>query len=171
MPGRYFRSRGFGVHSPFAFRFINDVLRMRGYGLYCYPAVNELPLPDGARLSHATLRLWARLASFFNPSDVSASGVGSSAALATAALVCPSAAVRPSGSAALIWLGDEHPDPARLAEEICGREATLLLHRCRVTADALRTLLPYGMTFTNRSGLTIVVASDRLPRQDFKLYF
>ena len=40
IPLRAWRSRGFGVHSPFAFRFITEVLRCP-HGYYAYPAIGS----------------------------------------------------------------------------------------------------------------------------------
>lgn len=37
-------SRGFGIHSPYAFRFVNDVIRPKSYGYYAYDTIDADPL-------------------------------------------------------------------------------------------------------------------------------
>ena len=39
---RWRHSRGFGVHSPFAYRFVTDVLRPGQYGYYAYHEADRL---------------------------------------------------------------------------------------------------------------------------------
>lgn len=36
-------SRGFGVHSPYAYRFVKDVIRPGIYGYYAYDFIDDLP--------------------------------------------------------------------------------------------------------------------------------
>lgn len=40
-PLRWWRTRGFGIHSPFAFGFVNEIARER-YGYYAYPAIDKV---------------------------------------------------------------------------------------------------------------------------------
>ncbi|MBD5242755.1 MAG: hypothetical protein HDS60_01555 [Barnesiella sp.] len=52
--------RGFGVHSPFAFRFINDIINeQRRYGYAAYSAINRIARSSGT--SSAMLRRYYRL--------------------------------------------------------------------------------------------------------------
>lgn len=52
-------SRGFGVHSPYAFKFVGDVIRPKNYGYYAYDAINDLPdvSPKIARKAKWFIRL------------------------------------------------------------------------------------------------------------------
>lgn len=61
---RAWRSRGFGIHSPFAFRFVTCVLRERGE-YYAYAELRRIA-HSGARF--ADLSLLFRLVCFFEPS-------------------------------------------------------------------------------------------------------
>ncbi len=40
-PLRWWRTRGFGIHSPFAFGFVNEIARER-YAYYAYPAIDSI---------------------------------------------------------------------------------------------------------------------------------
>lgn len=57
-PRKAIRSRGFGVHSPFAFRFIREVLR-QPYAYYSYQAIERSCRLDGTdpRVAKALYRL------------------------------------------------------------------------------------------------------------------
>ena len=48
-PLRWWRTRGFGIHSPFAFGFVNEIARER-YGYYAYPAINNMCARIGQEL-------------------------------------------------------------------------------------------------------------------------
>lgn len=58
-PGRYRTSRGFGVHSPFAFDFITKVLRERKAAYYAYPEIDALCARAHRGMSLATQRFTA----------------------------------------------------------------------------------------------------------------
>lgn len=70
--------KGFGIHSPFAYSFIRNVLCEKKCGLYCYPELQRYhrwakkllpPSPvHPVLLSIDTSRRLARIASYFNPS-------------------------------------------------------------------------------------------------------
>ena len=75
---RHHRSRGFGIHSPFAFNFVRNVLREKN-PYYCYDDLDALrhAVKDevrGARhhrvVSFKTLKMLFRVANFFTPSQV-----------------------------------------------------------------------------------------------------
>lgn len=59
---RYRHSRGFGVHSPYAFQFVNDVVKPGDYGYYAYDALDDFPaLPPRATRD---IRWFVRLSVF-----------------------------------------------------------------------------------------------------------
>ena len=64
---RWWRSMGFGVHSPFAFRFIRAVLRNRRNGYYAYPAIDAAAATRRERLA---ARRAYRVAAALNPAEV-----------------------------------------------------------------------------------------------------
>ena len=70
-PRRAARSRGFGVHSPFAFRFIREVLR-QPYAYYAYPEIECLCREDKTDVRVA--KALYRLALFFRTEGITLQG-------------------------------------------------------------------------------------------------
>lgn len=77
---RYRRSKGYGIHSPFAFRFVLKVLRERS-GYYAYQTIRdgrnlalvrmvEEGISSRKVLSNKNARLIFRVVNFFNPSAI-----------------------------------------------------------------------------------------------------
>lgn len=64
------RMRGHGVHSPFAYRFITEVIGEPGrtYAYYAYPAIRSLALKYGEQ--EHWLRLLFRVTAEFFPADI-----------------------------------------------------------------------------------------------------
>lgn len=167
LPRRYMRSRGFGVHSPFAFSFINDVLRMRsGYGLYCYDSVAAVARRTGVPVR--LLRLWARIVWRFAPSGNITLGEGAEAA-SEVALCAGADASHPAG---VLWVGrDSGCDAGSLAADMAGNGYVVMFTGCRELADEVWGKLSRGMCFRNRSGVVVIVAHSHLPRQEFDIMF
>jgi len=69
-PQRAVRSRGFGVHSPFAFRFIREVLR-QPYAYYCY---SEISRAASDTKDERVAKALFRLALFFREERMDVSG-------------------------------------------------------------------------------------------------
>lgn len=144
--------RGFGVHSPFAFRFITEVLNPpRGYRYYA-----EECCPD------RTGRILARLTGFFAPSGVAYCGRGA------CALSAPGAPRVPVGSADMIVidLRDGCPDDV-LRRVSRGGVVVFALHHSGGRILSLLAGMPYGMSFRNASTRAVLVVRRNLPRQDF----
>ena len=77
---RYRRSKGYGIHSPFAFRFVLKVLRERS-GYYAYQTIRdgrnlalvrmvEEGISSRKVLSNKNARLIFRVVNFFNPTAI-----------------------------------------------------------------------------------------------------
>ena len=66
-PRRAARSRGHGVHSPFAYRFVREVLR-QPYAYYIYPELDEAARSEGR--DPRVVRAMYRTALFFAPTPV-----------------------------------------------------------------------------------------------------
>lgn len=160
-PGRWKCSRGFGVHSPFAFSFIRDTLRERRYSFYAYSSIGDAP----------AVRLWYRIAWRLQPPTVAVRGVcdtGLRRALVEAACLavadCADLSETDSG-AALTWWG---PGTAPSVAE--GETAVLVGHTGPSVArvfDSLRC----GMCFANAGDIAVIVAHGHLPHQRYDLYF
>ncbi|MCH5226967.1 MAG: hypothetical protein J1F16_04020 [Muribaculaceae bacterium] len=69
---RWRHSKGFGIHSPYAYRFVTDVLRPGRYGLYSYEKIDSL-LRDNSYSNHSIkrwVRFIVRLAVFLKSSRI-----------------------------------------------------------------------------------------------------
>lgn len=157
---RWRHGRGFGIHSPFAFRFITEVLRQR------LPYYGYADIPADRRL-----RLLYRLVVFFRPVRV--------AVVSSAPEMLERTVRRASASVAI---SNADPDfgvfdaadiaVAQMAEAInSGGISALILNINDEEVNALTPLLRQGMTFANSRGTMVVANRGGLPRQDFKVKF
>lgn len=74
---RWWRGHGFGVHSPFAFRFITEVLRCdSGYAYYAYDELKRqwMSAPSGERMSWRRMAAIYRVGVRFAPAPVALRG-------------------------------------------------------------------------------------------------
>ena len=151
--------RGFGIHSPFAFRFITEVLRQK-LGYYGYADIS----PD------KRMRLLYRLVVFFQPERVM---------VMSAAPKLPEQVVRRASRRAtivsqrpdfIIIDADDTPESQYLPLLTQGVNA-LILNASRAQARSLATQLPHGMLFDNRRGTFAVAGLSYLPRQNFDVKF
>lgn len=151
---RWRSARGFGIHSPFAYRFVTQVLHPQGiYGWYAYRIAAD-----------TRFRLAVRLLAYFNPSSVALSvGTADSATyLKIIQAVCPQAKISKNGPAAF-YITDSEPLPAT-SGLIVGKHTPELLEKAQKS-------LAHGMTFHNGRSIAAVAALPHLPRQDFELKF
>lgn len=143
---------GFGVHSPFAFRFITEVLRpAKRYGYYAYSVAGKDP----------AMRLLVRLLSEFNPSTVSIHMRRPDRAGAVVRAVCPDAEIVVENADFVI----SDTEIVRLMP--CN--ALVISRNVKPLIGAVQCRLEYGMTFTDCRRYGVVVAMPHLPRQDFEL--
>lgn len=146
-------SRGFGIHSPFAYRFITEVLCLPGeYGYYAYAEAGR----------DRRLRMLVRLLAFFHPASVRIDfGSGSGRVEALVRRVLPHAAVN---------AGD--PDFIISNKDISGFmpcNALILGADTAAVLASARGALEHGMTFSDGRDCAVVAALSHLPRQDFEL--
>lgn len=73
---RWRHSRGYGVHSPYAYRFVTDVLRPGDYGFYAYHDIDhDILMSKGkSQIDSQNLRLLYRIIVFLNTSRLIISG-------------------------------------------------------------------------------------------------
>ena len=98
---RHHRSKGFGIHSPFAFNFVRFVLREKS-PYYCYEYLSDLrqAVIESLRdvkghkrvISFKNLKMMFRIANYFNPSNILQ--VGTCYGMTAAALLNVSSASR-----------------------------------------------------------------------------
>lgn len=156
--GMYLRRRrhtgGFGVHSPFAFRFITEVLNQR-HQYYSY----EYLSPAGH------MRTVFRICLALKPATV-AIFEGLEGYRAAVEAACPSAKIVSADKADLIVA--RHSD-SRLCEYACNGRHLIAIGKPGLAWRNACKSLPYGMTFTSPS-IAVAVALKHLPRQDFFPY-
>lgn len=142
------RSCGFGIHSPFAYHFVTEVLCLSpAYTYYAY-----------ALTSDRHMRLLVRLLAFFNPASVCIRLGNPREAAGIVRAVVPSAAVL-SDSAEFTITDMPLAVPGNAL--VLGREAVA----------ALAALpMEHGMIFSNGRDCAVVAALPHLPRQDFEIH-
>lgn len=154
---RFRRTRGFGVHSPFAFRFITEVLGER------------LPYYDYSRLPSRTDRALYRITCRFSPRRIGAAG---GADLQPAAMACPGAVKsRLDLCDMIVASGDCIEALLPAIEKGC---VVVLRSSGREMLPQIRAFLAQkdcGMTFDNTHDMAVVVPDPKLPRQDFDVNF
>ncbi len=149
--------RGFGVHSPFAYRFITECLREQ-LPYYAYDTITE-PLH----------RLVFRIAAYFRPATFHAAGIPPQ----IITLACHDASATGSDSAdMLVYTADT--TPGQLASAISRGAVVILIHTSSAQKTEIDTALSaagHGMTFSNGHHVLIAVPWPYLPRQHFDVKF
>ncbi len=98
---RYKRSKGFGIHSPFAFKFVLDVLRERSQ-YYSYEYIDSLRTQVKAHVSNQwphpriislkNAKLTFRIVNFYNPSHILQ--IGTSYGISSACMLSVSSEIK-----------------------------------------------------------------------------
>lgn len=225
---RYRKSKGFGIHSPFAFRFVLRVLREKS-SYYAYADIDagrdealRLKKKLGVRrpkmVSRKSARMIFRITNCFNPDKILQLGTNYGVTALSAILVSHDSCLWMSECAggpeiALTLLSayreritvhsscadaiaayrramrGESPfvivnrvdafEYESVLNELCAmavNDAVIVmrnLSRDKTMAAlwrAMRGFIPYGMTFSNGK-TAVAIVSERLPRQDFQLWF
>lgn len=156
---RWWRSRGYGVHSPFAFRFIREVL-CQSSPYYNYPLIEALPA------DHHWLKLLFRLIVEFKPSQLDApSGLTgaerSAIVLADSRLASIIPEVPTDTPSGIITLRGDDVTVGVVRDIIAGNRDWLRL---------IDSLAPHVMTFTNGI-IGIGVSRHDLPNQHYEINF
>lgn len=183
---RAWRSRGFGIHSPFAFRFITCVLRQRS-PYYGYDRLRSLA--DG-RSEFRRAALIFRLVCEFVPDTVVVEAdlpavISASVRLADSRIrlvESGSMDILPDGSTTVMLIcGKITPDDADASQNSSAGHGLIdsifsqggvvvILDADRRSYLSLARWMKYGMSFTNRRTAIFFSRAD-LPRQDFEVNF
>lgn len=152
---RWWRSRGHGVHSPFAFRFIRNVLCDNG-DYYAYSLI------DGLHDDSAWLKLLFRLVCEFEPAVVEASGLSANerSAISLADSRVSVVESRRGLPGCLTLVGRDGMRVTVVRDVRAGASAW---------SDAVGRMAS-GMTFSN-GRVGVAVPRPDLPRQDFDVRF
>lgn len=163
-PQRYMRGRGFGVHSPFAFNFIRDVVgETRHCRYYAYKRLEQLA-KENRGIDASTLKLIFRIACRMQPATFKCSGQWGVAAAKCIKLAVPSAKESTQPTADM-WIVSRGADTMPPLDE----EAVVVAVDCQAATDMLAaTDLEYGMVF-RKGKLAVGVLREHLPRQNFDI--
>ena len=159
--GRYIaklrHSRGFGVHSPFAYRFITETLRQE----HIYYAYHQMRTPQERLIFRVVLAL--------RPATVALEGMPSARKAVRYAM--PSARFTDAIHAEMI-IADGHFSALEFHPANGNLPHLLLLGNAPgATRSQWREAMDCGMTFDNGRGSFVAVSRPDLPRQDFDISF
>lgn len=169
---RWRHGRGFGIHSPFAFRFITATLREQ-LPYYAYDRLDALCGSIDTTFDSRRIRLLFRILVHFNPSNVSIIG-SPNAAIERIAVKAfdPSTIITGIGSPFVIV----NDDSGRMAAwpDATGRLVAIFPDQRvggKATCKAVWDSVKHGMRFDNHREFTVIIADPRLPRQQFEVRF
>lgn len=170
-------SRGYGVHSPSAYRFIREVL-CEHLPYYGYELTRKMgdEWPFGGEKS---LRLWLRLCAHCSPEAIAVCVPASprGCLLTIARQTCPNASLWPrsAADAGLIIICNSEPGEARDALKAARKGATIYFPALVGDSDKwlLKQLkaLPFGHTFANGAGAIVFVGLHTVTREHFDVRF
>ncbi len=186
---RYRRSKGFGVHSPFAYYFIVRVLREK-LSYYAYPEIDRAA-EAGRSISKVAARRLFRIANYFQPAAIFVAGAWDTGTVTALKAACGSVPVKTidggcmtdsgvgQGSAMLYigTAGDADEDALkRLACSILEAGGTVVVNYMassvanRAIFKAVDASMKSGMTFSN-GVMAVMAGRHELPRQKYSLWF
>lgn len=154
---RWRHGRGFGIHSPFAYRFITEVLRQE-MGYYAY-----LRLPGNERY-----RTIFRIILALRPDSVAL--VGTQKYKRAVSEAVPHARITDPANADMIII-DARSNPGFELDKYTGKHIIVLNYKHLPAWKAYKTAMDYGMTFANGGSMAVAVAMTYLPRQDHEVKF
>lgn len=158
---RWRHSRGFGIHSPFAFRFVTEVLCLpKEYGYYAYLDITE---PD--------MRTLFRVATRFQPQKVAFIDCDTKAVRNAVFMAAPKA--KPSAIFEADFIVFNAKKNRKLPYDAIPSTANLVILNYTRWKDyqLYRESLAAGMIFANRKSMAIAATYAYLPRQDFNVKF
>lgn len=149
--------RGFGVHSPWAYRIIMDVLREKAQ-YYPYPAINR-NFGDRARVARALFRLMV----FLRPARVYCSGNSPWASLRD--LACP------AGNGPAMMVIDDESTPIDVPDSV-ETVVFVSLHQPgpRALWSSMLRSRGRGLAIDTHNGIGIICLRPDLPRQLIDAY-
>lgn len=150
--------RGFGVHSPFAFRFITEVLR------------ETLPYYDYSQLHGRGEELFYRVACYFRPHTIAAP----QRFLQIALMASPDSTPCAVEDADFVVF-DNNPGPQAVISLINDHRILYFTFKhdkeLMAAIDAHLTEINYGMVFDDEHDTAIIVCTPKLPHQTFTAKF
>lgn len=154
---RWRHGRGFGIHSPFAYRFVTEVLRQE-MGYYAY-----LRMP-GNDLYRTVFRIILSL----RPESVAL--VGTEEYKRAVREAVPHARITAPSKADMIIVDGKSHEGFEL-DNYPDKHVIVLNYKHLHAWKAYKEALGCGMTFANKGSLAVAAALPHLPRQDFEVKF
>ncbi len=159
---RWRHGKGYGIHSPFAYRFITEVLRLpKLYGYYSY-----LYIPEGdlRTLFRVAVRLGAQRVAFI--------GCDKNPLIRKTLFLANPRAAQVDLCEADFIIFDAKRNPKLAAGDIPPTANLVIFNykKWKARKIYLQTL-PNGMVFRNSGSLAIAATLPHLPRQDFDVKF
>ncbi len=163
---RFRHGHGFGIHSPYAYRFVREVLNPgRKYAFYGYADIALIhDATPHTTLHRSQLRLLMRILAELQPRTIAVacdSPADAKLVERVAELACPNATITPDGDT-LVCVGSATPAPA-------ARHA-VFFDRTNPAAAAMIAKMERGHVY-NSSHSTIIVGHPHLPRQIFDIRY
>ena len=155
---RWRHGRGFGIHSPFAFRFVTETLR-QPCAYYAYGSVG----------ADRTLRLIVRLVVALRPAAVALAAPGTARWADAIRLADSRLKLVDDLSAAELIIADCSAMSDSDVDALFASSPRP--HALLVNARRIPALGNFGMTFSNGHGTVVVASHPHLPRQDFEVKF
>lgn len=152
--------RGFGIHSPFAFRFVTEVLAQR-LPYYGYTDISGDP----------RIRLLFRLTVYFRPSTVAVFSSEPQLLCQAIHKASPGAHITNTSTPDFIVADAADFPPEAYSRLIAGGASALILNALPATRHAIASAISHGMIFDNRRSTLVVASLSHLPRQDFDVWF
>lgn len=163
---RWWRGKGHGIHSPFAYRFVTDVLHSP-HAYYSYPLIDA---ESGSAAQRDDSRRVFRIILASRPIAVDRSGILSAAIETAIAEGCKGFRIASSARMAVVGAGC---GKASTAAECVADGGTAIFTDLTdpdvaVTLATTRAAMSRGMIFAGRR-MAVAVGLPHLPRQDFEI--
>ena len=161
---RRYRAAGHGIHSPFAYWFVTDVLRHRhGYAYYCYDNINS---SAATRRQKQFARLVHRIAAALPPEAIVVTTPNPALKVATQRLT------RSGATFSMVVVADNTPPSLEQLAGALDRGSIMILSReHRELAAGLRRQMTAGMSFTSGNGNCVIVGNRQLPLTHYSIAF
>lgn len=157
---RFRHRRGYGVHSPFAYRFITEVL-CQPLPYYGYAVTGRDP----------RLRLLLRLTAFFAPQRIAVYSATPEPLKVSASRGLSTVTYTADDPDMIVVDDEDTPPEAYLPRLMAGGTHALIVNASSGLRPRLSAALSCGMLFDNGHGTIVIAGYSYLPRQDFDVKF
>ena len=168
-PARWRHSKGFGIHSPFAYDLIVNTLREHNYRYYAYSYIDN-SYPSQRKVLKLLLRLMCRL----TPKSIASVGELSAPVARLAPYASGAQPVDLPEKADMLIISSGAAEPLELLEKsvagVLMKNGTVVVTDIKQFPTLQSLINRLSMTFYNRR-LLIGVGRRDLPRQHFDLFF